>query len=190
MLGIKPEMILARPGVRLATKASARRCLFGPVDHDEIKRTIRKEMVSLDMENCQKYNFDFSLEKPMDGRFSWTPVKESEFVPIAYKMHDFNNLSVLAGYTKFLNLGSLCDQEAVKPKQSTPVKPTRRILKPRLRRPMTDVSQNAEELVQKASTSTPSETVRMTLKRKDQSQITDFFPQRKLARKEGKPSSN
>ena len=169
MLGLKPEMILVKEGARVRSKSDARRCLFGPVDHVEIRDTLQKEMAYLDAENCSKYNFDFSKERPMDGPYNWTPVKQCDFVPIAYKMADFQNMKVLSDYSKFLNLGTIAEE----PSQP---KPVRRILKPRLRRPMSELPANAGELLVEAAAkySQSEDRVRITNKRK-QSHITGKY---------------
>jgi len=66
----------------------------------------------MNLEDRLRYNFDFQNERPLEGAYTWTPVKDCEFVPIAYKM------------------GAQIDQENLAVSSSSP----RRILKPTARR--------------------------------------------------------
>lgn len=83
MLGIK-EVIPSK---------SVCRCLFGPVDHTEVKKTLIQEQKRLDDENSDRWNFDFKLETPISGKFAWVQLTTEDEVPEAYKLA---NLSVLA----------------------------------------------------------------------------------------------
>jgi len=51
------------------------RCLFGPVDHSEIKETLRKELAEIKLQDEQRWNFDFSNMTPKEGRWEWYPVE-------------------------------------------------------------------------------------------------------------------
>lgn len=52
-------------------KESVCRSLFGPVDHEQLRRDLKlrlKEMVDQDR---RRWNFDFQTETPLSGRFQW-----------------------------------------------------------------------------------------------------------------------
>lgn len=49
-----------------------KRRLFGPVDHEENLRFVKREIAKNLEENTAKYNFDFANGRPLkDGRFEW-----------------------------------------------------------------------------------------------------------------------
>ena len=63
------------------------RSLFGPVDHDEVKKTLAREMDDLDTRQKMQWNFDFKNEVPLAGKFHWERVTpEDTRVPAAYKV--------------------------------------------------------------------------------------------------------
>ena len=66
-----------------ATKSSARRCLFGRLDHKVINESLERELRLIDAQLEEKWEFDFSKEQPLSGgRFAWSPVDcKSEYVP-------------------------------------------------------------------------------------------------------------
>jgi len=56
-------------GIRPSKKAC--RSLFGPVDHDELRETLRKEREALEEADTTRWNFNFGKEIPLDGRWQW-----------------------------------------------------------------------------------------------------------------------
>ena len=65
--------------------ASVRRCLFGPVDHEENNRFLKQQLKIQEQESCKKWNFDFNTMTPLDGKYAWEPVVEGE-IPAAYDL--------------------------------------------------------------------------------------------------------
>jgi len=56
-----------------------KRALFGPTDHEENLRFVRKEMKKAKQDAQRKWDFDFEQEKPIPGgRFVWEQAKASE----------------------------------------------------------------------------------------------------------------
>ncbi len=51
-----------------------KRCLFGPVDHDEVMSFFRRELTKLNLEKIRKWNFDFVAGQPLSGNFEWRRV--------------------------------------------------------------------------------------------------------------------
>lgn len=47
------------------------RALWGPVDHEQLKRDMDRELKAQQKHLSQKYNFDFENERPLKGRWSW-----------------------------------------------------------------------------------------------------------------------
>lgn len=71
--------------ILLPNVGNACRCLFGPVDHDEVRKTLHRELKVINERNTARWNFDFTQEKPLPGRWSWEGVEELS-VPRAYEM--------------------------------------------------------------------------------------------------------
>lgn len=51
---------------------SARRSLFGPIDHDENNAYVQSELERVKEQDRQRWNFDFEKEKPLKGRYAWS----------------------------------------------------------------------------------------------------------------------
>ncbi|XP_030627455.1 cyclin dependent kinase inhibitor 1Bb [Chanos chanos] len=56
-------------------KPSACRMLFGPVDHEELKRDLKGHLQEMAEASLERWNFDFLSHKPIqNGRFEWEEV--------------------------------------------------------------------------------------------------------------------
>lgn len=53
---------------------SARRSLFGPVDHDQLRRDLKQRMMEMMEEDRRRWNFDFHTDTPLPGRFEWEEI--------------------------------------------------------------------------------------------------------------------
>ena len=83
MLGITNAMNFGKENILPSRRAC--RSLFGPVDHDEVKKTLAREMDVLDTRQKLKWNFDFKNEVPLAGKFHWEKVTPDDIrVPVAY----------------------------------------------------------------------------------------------------------
>ncbi|GFW63829.1 uncharacterized protein TNCV_3744341 [Trichonephila clavipes] len=57
----------------------ARRCLFGPPDHEFTNNFLETETKKLEQRNRDRWNFDFVRGTPLDGgRYAWTPVTDDD----------------------------------------------------------------------------------------------------------------
>ncbi|XP_038610686.1 cyclin-dependent kinase inhibitor 1B [Tachyglossus aculeatus] len=65
-------------------KPSACRNLFGPVDHAELARDLRRHCRDLAEACRRRWNFDFRRHRPLDGRYEWRPV-EGDGLPDFYR---------------------------------------------------------------------------------------------------------
>ncbi|KFM79888.1 hypothetical protein X975_26974, partial [Stegodyphus mimosarum] len=69
---------LTRPSmgpVSLELTSRARRCLFGPVDPDQLRACVEEEHKRRIREDQERWNFDFQAGKPLPpGRYQWIPV--------------------------------------------------------------------------------------------------------------------
>lgn len=65
------------PGVERVSRAPgsprtpARRCLFGPVDHESLARELARCRRELEDEQRERWNFDFHNDRPLEGALSW-----------------------------------------------------------------------------------------------------------------------
>ncbi|GFQ95505.1 uncharacterized protein TNCT_210211 [Trichonephila clavata] len=66
------------PGV-LWAPIRARRCLFGPPDHEFTDKFLETETKKLEQKNRDRWNFDFVRGTPLaGGRYAWTPVIDGD----------------------------------------------------------------------------------------------------------------
>lgn len=73
-----------------------KRALFGPTDHDENLRFVRKEMKKAKNEAANKWNFDFDAGTPMKGRYNWEEAKPSE----VHAVYNLERLPYLATHAE------------------------------------------------------------------------------------------
>ena len=59
------------PSGRPLPSGRAVRSLFGPVDHEETDRVLRREVARHMEEYKRKYNFDFDTDTPLPGIYNW-----------------------------------------------------------------------------------------------------------------------
>ncbi|XP_073506376.1 cyclin-dependent kinase inhibitor 1B-like [Phyllobates terribilis] len=62
------ERVSRTPG---SPRPPARRCLFGPVDHESLARELARCRRELEDEQRERWNFDFRNERPLDGALKW-----------------------------------------------------------------------------------------------------------------------
>ncbi|XP_063292861.1 cyclin-dependent kinase inhibitor 1B-like [Pelobates fuscus] len=60
------------------------RSLFGPIDHDELRSELQRQLKEIQTSDCQRWNFDFEAGTPLKGAFCWEPL-ESKSMPIVYR---------------------------------------------------------------------------------------------------------
>ncbi|KAM7424564.1 hypothetical protein PAMA_000760 [Pampus argenteus] len=52
-------------------RESVCRSLFGPVDHDQLRRDLKLKLKEITEQDSRRWNFNFQTETPMIGRFQW-----------------------------------------------------------------------------------------------------------------------
>lgn len=55
-----------------------KRVLFGPTDHEENKKFVKRELEESNKAASQRWNFDFKEGTPCEGRFQWEEQKQQE----------------------------------------------------------------------------------------------------------------
>lgn len=72
----------------LAADSKVRRCLFGPVDHDALRKDLDIALAPNNSDSKNKWNYNFDEDSPLDhvdGQFKWEIVDtEKEYIPNFY----------------------------------------------------------------------------------------------------------
>lgn len=55
-------------------KESVCRSLFGPVDHEQLRRDLRLRLEEIMDQDRRRWNFDFQTDTPLSGRFQWEEI--------------------------------------------------------------------------------------------------------------------
>lgn len=58
----------------IGRRESVRRSLFGPVDHDQLRRDLALQLREMAERDSRRWNFNFQAETPLSGRFQWEEV--------------------------------------------------------------------------------------------------------------------
>lgn len=58
----------------LRRRESVCRTLFGPVDHEQLRRDLQQRLRDIMEEDSRRWNFNFQAGAPLDGRFQWEEV--------------------------------------------------------------------------------------------------------------------
>jgi len=81
-----------------AAVARVRRVLFGPIDHEDTRRFVDRELASQQERDADRWGFDFVLEKerssgPGTKRYVWQKVTPREKIPEPYALRGMEYLS-------------------------------------------------------------------------------------------------
>ncbi|KAM9861143.1 uncharacterized protein ACBR49_003857 [Aulostomus maculatus] len=55
-------------------RESVCRSLFGPVDHDQLRRDFKQKLREIAQQDSSRWNFNFQTETPLPGRFQWEEI--------------------------------------------------------------------------------------------------------------------
>uniref|UniRef100_A0A8C6WN32 Cyclin-dependent kinase inhibitor domain-containing protein n=1 Tax=Neogobius melanostomus TaxID=47308 RepID=A0A8C6WN32_9GOBI len=59
---------------RTTAMGTARRSLFGPVNHEQLRRELSQRLRDITERDSRRWNFDFQRDAPLPGRFQWEEV--------------------------------------------------------------------------------------------------------------------
>uniref|UniRef100_A0A8C2S7W8 Cyclin-dependent kinase inhibitor 1 n=1 Tax=Capra hircus TaxID=9925 RepID=A0A8C2S7W8_CAPHI len=65
----------SRDAHQIPRSSKACRCLFGPVDSEQLRQDCDALMASCVQEARERWNFDFVTETPLEGDFAWERVR-------------------------------------------------------------------------------------------------------------------
>ncbi|XP_069803112.1 cyclin-dependent kinase inhibitor 1B-like [Dendropsophus ebraccatus] len=165
-----PALLLPRMGMGAAGRGVCR-SLFGPIDHDELRSELKRQLKEIQASDCQRWNFDFESGTPLKGTFCWEPL-ESKEMPSFYRE------------------SRLCPASATPVSRQTSIRlpvPDTREESPAetVQENQECAKENADKAVKKcqgvkgpSKTSTHSTSSQLR-KRETSTSITDYFPKRK-----------
>lgn len=55
-------------------RESVCRSLFGPVDHEQLRRELKLKLKEISEQDSRRWNFNFQSETPLPGRFQWEEI--------------------------------------------------------------------------------------------------------------------
>ncbi|XP_044041826.1 cyclin-dependent kinase inhibitor 1Ca [Siniperca chuatsi] len=58
----------------IRSRESVCRSLFGPVDHDQLRRDLKLKLKEITEQDSRRWNFNFQTETPLPGRFQWEEI--------------------------------------------------------------------------------------------------------------------
>uniref|UniRef100_UPI0037E744EA cyclin dependent kinase inhibitor 1Ca n=1 Tax=Semicossyphus pulcher TaxID=241346 RepID=UPI0037E744EA len=58
----------------LRRRESVCRSLFGPVDHEQLRRDLKQRLKEIAEQDSRRWNFNFQTDTPMCGRFQWEEI--------------------------------------------------------------------------------------------------------------------
>ncbi|XP_041645322.1 cyclin-dependent kinase inhibitor 1Ca [Cheilinus undulatus] len=56
------------------SRESVCRNLFGPVDHEQLRRDLKQRLKEITEQDSRRWNFNFQTDTPMCGRFQWEEI--------------------------------------------------------------------------------------------------------------------
>ncbi|XP_054472600.1 cyclin-dependent kinase inhibitor 1Ca [Anoplopoma fimbria] len=69
---------------RMDPREAVCRSLFGPVDHDQLRRDLVLKLREMEEQDCRRWNFHFQTETPLSGRFQWEEIP-ADCAPVVYQ---------------------------------------------------------------------------------------------------------
>ncbi|XP_068097222.1 cyclin-dependent kinase inhibitor 1B-like [Hyperolius riggenbachi] len=171
-----PRMALGSPGRGVC------RSLFGPIDHDELRSELKRQLKEIQASDCQRWNFDFEAGTPLKGIFCWEPLESTE-MPSFYRESRLLNTVTAAPVMprqpsppqqQQCPLNSRPTLAAPDVREEAPAEPVGTRENPKC------AKENAEKTLRKCQgVKGPSRTPTQLRKRETRSAITDYFPKRK-----------
>ncbi|XP_077115840.1 uncharacterized protein LOC143770259 [Ranitomeya variabilis] len=158
-----PALLLPRMGIMGASGRGVCRSLFGPIDHDELRSELKRQLKEIQASDCQRWNFDFDSGTPLKGTFCWEPLESTEM-------------------PSFYRESKLCPDSARQPSIRLLVPTVEESPAETVQEKKECAKENADKAVKKCQgVKGPSKTSTSSLLRKREisTSITDYFPKRK-----------
>ncbi|KAG8433961.1 hypothetical protein GDO86_012354 [Hymenochirus boettgeri] len=169
-IALSEEMVPAAPTLprlSLGGRGGACRSLFGPIDHDELRSELKRQLKEIQASDCQRWNFDFETGSPLKGTYCWEPL-DGKDVPSFYS-HNRGSPACSTPTSKPQTLTQITRQP--EPREEMPNLPSLQCAK-----------ENADKAVRRCQTvkgQVRSNSTTALRKREITTTITDYFPKRK-----------
>ncbi|KAM4703658.1 cyclin-dependent kinase inhibitor 1B-like [Rhinophrynus dorsalis] len=178
-IALQEEMMPALPrGTLVGNGRGVCRSLFGPIDHDELRSELKRQLKEIQANDCQRWNFDFETGTPLKGSFCWEPV-DSKDIPSFY-----SDNRLCPGNTT--QMPKQQPQSTLSSRQSVPAETREEAPAEIVRTHQSPVcaKENADQIIRrcqgvKGPTRSSSNSTSLLRKRDSTPAITDFFPKRK-----------
>ncbi|KAK1788807.1 hypothetical protein P4O66_002615 [Electrophorus voltai] len=96
-------------------KPSACRCLFGPVDHEELKKELKGHLKAMEEASSETWDFDFSSHTPRsNGRYRWKAV-DSKDLPSFYSASERQGKQICSTGNNSVDVNGNHDRVVVTP---------------------------------------------------------------------------
>lgn len=175
-IALPEESMSALP--RLAPSSAGRgvcRSLFGPIDHDELRSELKRQLKEIQASDCQRWNFDFEAGAPLKGTFCWEPL-ESKEMPSFYRESRLCPATTTPAPRQQLPQSPLCTRLAVAQADAREEAPA----EVGTRESPKCAKENADKAVKRCQgVKGPSKSSTRLRKRESCLVITDYFPKRK-----------
>ncbi|XP_073512511.1 cyclin-dependent kinase inhibitor 1B-like [Phyllobates terribilis] len=164
-----PALLLPRMGMGASGRGVCR-SLFGPIDHDELRSELKRQLKEIQASDCQRWNFDFDSGTPLKGTFCWESLESTE-MPSFYRESKLcpDSATPLSRQPSTWLLVPTVDTREESPAETVQEKKE-------------CAKENADKAVKKCQgVKGPSKTSTSSLLRKREisTSITDYFPKRK-----------
>lgn len=136
-------------------RESVCRSLFGPVDHDQLRRELKLKLKEIGEQDSRRWNFNFQTETPLPGRFQWEEIPSDSAAALYQESgsntEDDDRLSDREGSTGTdqENCSSISNTHK-RPAEVTPVRRKRTLSKPAAK-PRNNARITGEEQVYRVS---------------------------------------
>ncbi|XP_067455070.1 cyclin dependent kinase inhibitor 1Ca [Thunnus thynnus] len=120
-------------------RESVCRSLFGPVDHDQLRRDLKLKLKEITEQDSRRWNFNFQTDTPLPGRFQWEEIPAHCAAALYQESEELQDAAVCSPDTEGDDrLGAATNQENCSsisntpkcPAEVTPVRRKRRLSKP------------------------------------------------------------
>ncbi|MEE6482762.1 hypothetical protein FKM82_013331 [Ascaphus truei] len=151
------------------------RSLFGPIDHDELRSELKRQLKEIQASDCERWNFDFEAGNPLKGTFCWEPL-ESKEMPSFYR--ESRLCPATPPQVPKQPLFSTRHPMPAETKEEAPVEAVGSHGTPE------SLKENADKAIRrcqgvKAPSKASTNTASLLRKRETSAAITDYFPKRK-----------
>lgn len=102
-------------------RESVCRSLFGPVDHDQLRRDLEQKLKEITEQDSRRWNFNFQTETPLPGSFQWEEIPADCTASLYQESTTLKDPVCSSHYKDDENCSSICNTHK-SPAEVTPVR--------------------------------------------------------------------